>query len=756
MTTRFAKFAAAALAAAALAGAVQSAWARTAEEVRAVCRAEGRPCVGLVLSGGGARGFAHDGVLKVLEELGVKVDVVTGTSMGSMIGGAYAAGYSADQIEDIISGVNWNKMMASRAERKDLPWRLKKDDYKNLPSNGIEFTKDWQVKMPDSVIPTEELDLFLADKTGPVNYVNDLSDLALPFACVATDLVTGKPVVMQKDVDLGHAMRSSMSVPGVFAPVTWKEHVLVDGGLVDNIPIELARKMGADVIIAVNVGTPLLKRDQIGNIVSVMAQMVNLLTEQNVQRSLATLKLKEGDILITPELDEYTSADFSRSAAIIKKGIEAANRHRGELSRYAVPRNQWVRWEAVREKAVLPATRREEHQLAAVKVEGLKVVNPEAVLNEIDIDTSKPVTNDEIENASRRVWADGEYSSVRYRFEPGPEGTETLVLEPKEKKPGYSSIRVGGSLETDFKENHTFNVILSHSFNWINSWGGEQRTDLLIGHKKHLTLEWYQPLGPGSDIFFDAKAGYRRDPFDVYHNNDIVARFRNQTYYAEAGLGWSIARQGYAELAGGYATQHTNRAIGTIDPTQPSVSSPFVSGRLFLDTLDNVNFPRKGYYVSLELSRYADVDSDFSGNNVYEATVQLPYSIDRWSAMLTAKAGQSAMPNYFSLGGAFELSGSPYGRYTGSHLQFASLRLSRDVSDLFGNSPQPIWLGASFEAGRAWNKHGDVGEESSDNDWHEAIGGYIGLDSVIGPVYLMTGRTFDESWGFYFFWGRKL
>ena len=222
--------------------------AKTADEVRARCRAEHRPCVGLVLSGGGARGFAHTGVLDVIEELGIKIDVVTGTSMGSMVGGAYAAGYSAAEIRDIVLGVDWDRMMAPRADREELPWRLKVDDYKNLAVSGIEFGKDGRVKLPDSVIPSEELDLFLNDKTGPANYVNDLTELAIPFGAIATDLVSGERVVLQKDVSLGMAMRASMSLPGVFAPVVIHDRMLVDGGLLDNLPVSLAREMGADVI----------------------------------------------------------------------------------------------------------------------------------------------------------------------------------------------------------------------------------------------------------------------------------------------------------------------------------------------------------------------------------------------------------------------------------------------------------------------------------------------------------------------------
>ena len=279
----------------------QNVWAKTPEEVRAACRAEGRPCVGLVLSGGGARGFSHVGVLKVLEELNVKIDVVTGTSMGSMVGGAYAAGYSADEVGKIVLGVDWDKMLALRGDRRHIPWLQKLDDYSGLTTGGLKIDRDGHVRLPEEVFPSQELDIFLSKHVGAVNHIQDLSNLAIPFAAPATDLVNGKRVVMQKNCTLREAMRASMSVPAAFAPVEYQGMLLVDGGLVDNLPVELARELGADIVIAVNAGTPLAKREEITNFLDVSAQMVNLLTEQSVRRSME--QLTERDILITPDLN---------------------------------------------------------------------------------------------------------------------------------------------------------------------------------------------------------------------------------------------------------------------------------------------------------------------------------------------------------------------------------------------------------------------------------------------------------------------
>lgn len=752
MPMQIKKIAAFTLAALGLAAAGTQPFAKTADEVRARCRAENRPCVGLVLSGGGARGFAHTGVLEVLEELGVKIDVVTGTSMGSMVGGAYAAGYTAAEIRDIVLGVDWDRMIAPRADRKDLPWRLKVDDYKNLAVSGIEFGRDGRVKLPDSVVPSEELDLFLNEKTGPANHVSDLSNLAIPFGAIATDLVTGERVVLQKDVSLGMAMRASMSLPGVFAPVQIHGRMLVDGGLLDNLPVSLAREMGADLIIAVNVGTPLLKREELGNVVTVMAQMVNLLTEQNVRKSLADLGPE--DILITPDLDDFTSADLKKSDKIIERGHEAALKVKGRLKRFASrEHSQWVAWDVSRQAAIMPTTSRETHHIASVRVEGLQVANPEAILNEAKIDTSRPVTTAEIEAASRRVWADGAYSSVRYRFEPGPNGTEVLVLEPKEKKPGYSSIRLGGSLETDFRDEHAFTVLLAHTWGWLNPWGAELRSDIQAGKDRRASVELYQPLGPGSDWFTNASVEYSVKPFNVYENGEAVARYKNRVVTSQVGLGYAIDRLGYVRLAGGYFTQDTNRTIGLPGYAAPEFESPFVSGELLLDTLDSVNFPTKGYRLSLTGERIFDTDG--SGyKNIYEASVYVPITYGRWTTLLSGKMGRSAIPNIFSIGGAFELTGSPYGRWTGSNIQLGSVRVSRNISDWLGTDQRKIWLGASAEAGRAYN-HGEK-NESGDNSWHQAFGGYVGVDSIVGPIYLMAGRTMDEGWGVYFFWGRKM
>lgn len=734
--------------------AVSPSWAKSPEEVRAQCAREHRPCVGLVLSGGGARGFAHVGVLKVLQELNIKVDVVTGTSMGSMVGGAYAAGYTAEQIEEIIHSVDWKRMFAVSPDRQDVPWRQKLDDYRNLSTNSIVITKKGEIAFPESIVPSQELSLFLEKETGVVNGINDLSDLAIPFKAVATDLVSGNRVELQKGINLAAAMRASMSVPGVFAPVNQYGKMLVDGGLVDNLPVQLARDMGADVIIAVNVGTPLMKREELTSVVTVMGQMVNLLTEQNVRRSIESLK--STDILITPNLEALNSTDMEQSGAMITAGYQAADALRKKLSALSVVPTQWIAWEQRRMHAVLPATRQNEHKVSAVKIEGLTYVNPERVEEELALDVSKPITNEEIEAATRRVWADGNFSHIRYHFEPQQDGTTILVFEPKEKKPGFASIRMGGSVETDFQSSQAFNLVFGHRWGWLNDWGGEWHNELQGGSVKRFTSEFFQPLGPTSLWFVQPRVEYVWQPFDVYRNDEAIARFRNEELMGEFDVGYSLGRNGFVKGTLGYLAARSRREIGEMDYNRDVIHTPYLSLSVYHDTLDNINFPTKGHRVELSLQRLFSDELGIANQTVFHASGLWPYSYGPWTVIAKADYAKAAIDNLFSIGGAFRMTGSPYNRWTGSNLEWGSLTISRNMSDLLQLHSNPVWLGLSLEMGRTWNRASDAWSDTNDKRFHKAIGMYVGVDSVIGPLFLMAGHTLDVGSGVYFFWGHPM
>ncbi|MET0518061.1 MAG: patatin-like phospholipase family protein, partial [Burkholderiaceae bacterium] len=326
-----------------------------------------RARIGLVLSGGGARGLAHVGVLKVLERERIPVDVIAGTSMGAIIGGLFASGMTAEELERELVKVSWDRVFASRVERPQLSQRRKEEDFEFSPV--LEFgMRDGELRAPQSTLSSRGLEILLRRFTQPVRSVDQFDKLPTPFRAVATDMENGAQVVMDSG-DLALAIRSSMSVPGVFAPVERDERILGDGGLVNNLPVDVARRMGAERLIAINVGTPLSGRAALSSLLGVTGQMINILTEQNVQRSIATLG--PADLLITPDLGLLSSGDFNKAREMIAAGAAAAEAALPALRALALTPEDYAGWQLARVRQTNPAP-----QLAAIAFEGSENTHP--------------------------------------------------------------------------------------------------------------------------------------------------------------------------------------------------------------------------------------------------------------------------------------------------------------------------------------------------------------------------------------------
>lgn len=715
---------------------------------------ENKPRLGLVLSGGGARGFAHIGALKALEELHVRFDVIAGTSMGAMVGGAYAAGYSAKQIEEITLAVNWPRMFAPNPDRERMDWQGKNDDRRGYGPLQIGLTKNG-LEFPGQVVPSQELNIFLQRSTQPFNSIFDLSQLDIPFAAVATDLETGQAVVLQKEISLAQAMRCSMSVPGAFRPVEHKGRILVDGGLTDNLPIDVARDMGAHAVVAINVGTPLGTRETIRGVVGVMGQVVNLLTEQNVRKSLVSLRPQ--DIYIEPNLGKLSSGDFLRSREIIEIGYKAVMDQKERFEPYREDSAEYALYQSDRYAKTINDG---EHHISAVKVVGLKRVNPERVLAIADIDTDKPVSNEDAAESARNVWASGDFMNVPFRFEPGPNKTEVLVFEPEEKTIGYSTLRFGGNVQSDFQSSNTFNVLLSHTWGWLNDWGGQWRNEIQVGEIKRFLSEFRQPIGEAGNWFMAPRMSYQWEPFDLYlgEGKTPVGKFRTETFESGLFMGYEFPRLGRLAVGGGWYESKI-RTEAFVENLKEQESSTFLSVRANFDTLDDSSFPRKGFYfdgtLTYAFNPHGTEDGGHTNPNMhYEIEAGFPIPIGRLTTLLlSGKGAMASDAGNYNLGGVFNLSGSPYGRYAGDRLAFGRVMLYHDVSRTMRELRMPVYLGGTLEFGRVWNGviHESIpGEEQS---WHRAASVFIASDTWVGPMYLVLGRTFGESTSLTFYWG---
>ena len=703
--------------------------------------APARPRVGLVLSGGGARGFAHIGVLRVLRELRVPVDIVTGTSMGGIVGGLYAAGYSADELDAVVRDTDWDAIFNSRAPRRELDWRRKEDDYKNLSNVELGIV-DGGLTLPRGLAGTQQLEFFLRSLSAPSKSIRNLDQLPVPFAAIGTDLENGKRVLLQKDVSLSTAMRASMSVPGAFPPVEVNGRLLVDGGVVDNLPVEAARAMGAQIIIAVNVGTPLLPRDKLTDVVNVASQLILMMGLENVERSVASLR--PGDVLITPDLAALGSSDFSKGEAIVTAGEAAARTVTARLEQLAASEPTFAAHEERRTRLV-----RNERpvQVDDVQVASMRTVNPKVLEAQATDLKGRELTTQQIAQTLDRIYSSGDFEVVSYSLvEAG--GRTTLMITPFEKSWGYNVLRLGGNVQTNLNDDNTFNLLLAHSWRWMNRFGAEWRNEIQIGNTRRLMSEWYQPLGVGSPWFVLPRIESIRTEFDLYLGDVLLTRFETRHEFAELLLGREIPQLGTVRAGVARSRLRRNALIGIpFDPSGQTVNSAFAGWRS--DTLDNVLFPRRGHLAELRYRRY-DQTIELTGNaQAVSFEAILPLTWDRYTANLRIAGGTATIEGRYQLGGLFNLTGTRAGQVAGERGVLARGLFYRDVSDLL-SLRAPLFAGFSLEAGGAVRR----GESLGSSDIRRAASLFVSAETFAGPVFLALGHTFGGSSGVFLFWGR--
>ena len=693
------------------------------------------PRIGLVLSGGGARGLAHVGVLKALERAHVRIDAIAGTSMGAIVGGLYASGMSADQLESELRRIDWDALFATRVARPFLSQRRKEEDFEI--STGLEFgVHDGQLSAPQGALSSRGLELLLRRLTLPVRQVDDFDRLPIPFRAVATDMETGRPVILSHG-DLAVALRSSMSVPGVFAPTEVDGHLLGDGGLVDNLPVDIARAMGVDEVIVVNLGTPLSGRAALSSVVGLSEQMIAILIEQNVARSIETLK--EHDLLLSPDLGKLTSSDFGRTAELIRIGDDFAQAQAARLEAYAVPAPEYARWLATHVQQPMEPT-----PLLAVKFEGSQQTNPGRFEAKLQSQAGELFDTNKAEADARRLAASGDYTRADYRLVPGPAG-ETLVFDLQDKPWGPNYLRAGLDLHADFSGHSGFNVKLSHNHHWLDDNGTEWRNFVQVGERPAIFTEIYHPLwrniDDSSDWFAAAYlAGDRQHRTAYAADGTELAQFLRST--GQIGLDFGLPFSRLGELRAGFvhlttSTTPTLLSSAWTGPTQTQVwQEDGLRVRGVVDQLDYVNFPTSGYQLEgesvvgtrrLERSEHMARGSvegtavDTFGRNTFEL---------HGAVKMSDKNAQLAIDQY-TLGGFQQLSGYRPDQLSGNAVLFGRLNWYMRLSHtpVFARG---FFVGASLEAGNAW-------DDRSQLSLAHLRGGssvYLGADTGIGPMYL--------------------
>jgi NTE family protein len=734
--------------------------------------ADARPRICLVLSGGGARGMAHIGVLKVLEELKIPVDCIAGTSMGAIVGGLYASGMTAQQIDSTIRSLDWQEAFRDAPPRRDLAFRRKQDDRNFLVRLPLGL-KHGKLLLPKGFIQGQKLQETLRQLTLPFSNSTDFDLLPTPFRAVATDLETGQAVLMDKG-DLAIAMRASMSAPGVFAPVELNGRLLVDGGLTENLPISVARSMHADILIVSDVSFPLQTRTGLDSALSISNQMLAILVRKDTDRQRASLGAQ--DILIEPNLGSSTATDFTAPSDFIARGEEAARQSLARLSAYGVgdtAYHDYLARRAAREPGLPP--------IKFVRVDQQSKRYEKTIMAEMAPLVGKPLDLDDVGKRITELYGLGNFETLDYTLveqkappaaatgppgagagtagDAGTEDESGLEVRARRKSWGPNYVRFGLNLEDDFQGNSRYNAAARFILTEINELGAELLTDVQIGSDPKVVSEFYQPLDASRTWFVAPSARIESRELGIYENNVEVADFRDREAEADIDFGRNLGNWG--EIRAGFHRTNGETHARYGDPTL--VEPTYNNGELFFkfsyDRLDNVHFPREGQTFTLQWdANRTNLGADTASDKV-TADWLMARSAGRNTVLIWASAGSTvsgeynptALPEFYSLGGFFNLSGIAPDSLIGPNFAIARAIYFRKIGrGGEGFFEFPAYIGLSLELGNTWQHFSDINYSSARKD--AAI--FVAFDTFLGPVYLGTGYDQRGTAAFYLFLGR--
>ena len=729
-----------------------------------------RPKIGLVLGGGGAKGAAHIGVLKVLEELTVPIDYIGGTSMGALVGSMYASGMSPEEIERVLTSVDWDDLFTDKPPRSEIDFWRKRDDFTIL--SGLEMgVKDGAVLLPRGFVAGQKVGLLLETLLMPVSNITDFDRLPTPYRAVATDLETGEAVVL-KSGRLADAARASMSIPGVFPPIMVQGRLLADGFVVRNLPVDVVREMGADIIIAVDVGKGLPPKEKLTSMFAISSQMNDIMTKANVQIQIDSLGKQ--DIYINPDLGTIEAGDFKRGKEASERGMKAAREQEAGLRRLSVTDREYAPY-LKKHQRVPPTSVR----VGTVSIEGLSYVSLETVRSKLETLADDRIVTSAIERLSQAapefvrskpetmpaqeisigqlkrqigyVYGMGDFELVKLEAV-RRDDVYDLTVRGQENPWGPNYLRWGIGFSTASGGDSQYNILVDYTMRWVNRLGAEWKNAVEIGSNPLFLSQFYQPLESSRTFFVAPRIAWERMYTDYYRADEIIAEYRLQKGIAGVDLGiqpWTYgeARLGYE---GGRVKQHLYK--GAPDLPSPNFSLGALRGRAVMDQVDNVNFPHTGY---LGLINYYDSMPGWGADDRYQkinVSFLKAFTYEKYTVLASAHYGSyinSAIPVYdeFTLGGFLHLSGYAQDQLRGQQFGLGSLVAYWKASQSLLGS---FYLGGSLEAGNVWH----IGQSAAFNDLLMGGSVFIGYDTVAGPLYLAVGTAEGGQTTVYFYLGK--
>jgi NTE family protein len=710
-----------------------------------------------VLSGGGARGAAHIGVLEVLHELHVPIDAIAGTSMGAVVGGLYASGLSPKEIAAAMTAIDWQRAFSNRPPRNQLSFRRKEEDRDFLVKFPIGISGG-KLRLPRGLLEGQTLTMMLRSLTLPIARISEFDDLPTPFRAVATDLSTGEPVVMRAG-DLTTAMRASMSTPGVFSPVEREGRLLVDGGIAENLPIDVVREMHVDVVIVVDVGFPLYTREKLGSAATISNQMLAILIRRESQRQLATLT--PSDIVVIPQLGDASSFDFSIVKRAIEAGIAAARADAPELGRLELSSAEYDAYLAQRD-----AKRSGEQPVidfVRVGPDSQRYAKPLHVL--FDDLIGRRLDPRAVNRRVTDLYGRGVLETLDYRIVKDDD-EYGLDLTAHRNSYGPNYVRFGLSLQDDFQGNAVYNAAARFVMSELTSTGAEWVWDLQEGVSPHAYSEFFLPFSNYWEWFLLPHVQYGATNVPLINADEQeTAEFRLRSFNYGLDLGRQLGNWG--EVRVGLLHNQGSSGVRIGDPTLPETH--FWDKGYFVefsyDELDDVNFPHTGQLGTVQWqslhSRVAEGDGPAIENPLNQVTLNwlAAHSFGRETVLLWGSGGTTLnqvapldLHTQFTLGGLFNLSGLSQDSLAGSNFGIARLLFYRKIGQGGeGVLEFPAYLGLSVEGGNVWKDRQSI--EFSSLRLDGSI--FLGLDTLIGPLYLATGYDQSGKEAFYLYLGHS-
>jgi NTE family protein len=700
----------------------------------ALSSAHAAGCIGLVLGGGGARGAAHIGVLKVLEREHIPICKIAGTSMGAIVGGMYASGYSPEEIERTLGEIDWKDVLADDPPREKLSMRRKNEDLQFLL--GYEFGyRNGRITTPQGLIQGQKLLILLRQLLASTWKVDNFDNLPIPFRAIAADIVSGQPVVWGKG-DLVLAIRSSMSVPGAFAPLPVDDYLLVDGGIFDNVPVGVARAMGADRLIVVDVGTPIMKRDELTTPLAILNQVVGTLSQDRINRELATLG--DRDVLISPELGDFSAAAFDKAQTAIPIGVNAAEKVIDRLQPFKADARTYAEFTAHHKHiAYTPPV------IAFVDVKSGHAGAARLIQREMQVVVGKPFDAAQVDDVIEAAYGSGRYQTIRYQIVDRDDKTG-LEITAIDKPWGPNIALFGFELSNDFNGHSDYQLKSDVIFQNINDAGGELRNRIRLGGVSGLESEFFQPFGLGARFYALGEVSYQAENLPLFDDTVQVAEYRLRRAETKAEIGTYLSNN--LSIRGGleYGHDWVARNIGAEDAIAEANTS-FGAGTVGIqyDTLDDSIFPAHGARLDFDAELYRKTLGSDSNANVYrlvwDGVLSSGPNHFLFGTRLTSSTNSSVIEVNDTLGGFLNVSGYPERGLLAPNVAFGRIVYYRQLGDTKGLFTVPIFIGGSAEAAHLWGEQIAVAANIDSMIYAGSV--FAGIKTPFGPLFFGYGQT---------------